>query len=261
MFDRVTGALKRDGSGSNLMVMPGTDFRTGIPAGPAPSNTQYVRQFGLQREQEAHRDAQLLQPQPLWRAIECAFSLAVLVLASPLLLFIAILIKLDTPGPALFFQPRAGKDGRPFKFVKFRTMYTDARQRFPELYAYKYDNVDKITFKVKDDPRRTPVGRFLRRTTIDELPNFWNVLTGDMALVGPRPEILEMLPYYKGDDLLKFKVKPGVTGLAQAYGRGNLTFRETVDLDVKYVRERSLLLDISILLRTVVMVIFGRGAF
>jgi lipopolysaccharide/colanic/teichoic acid biosynthesis glycosyltransferase len=101
----------------------------------------------------------------------------------------------------------------------------------------------------------------LRRTTIDELPNFWNVLTSDMALVGPRPEILEMLPYYKGDDLLKFKVKPGITGLAQTYGRGNLTFRETVDLDVKYVRERSFLLDISILLRTVLMVVAGRGAF
>jgi lipopolysaccharide/colanic/teichoic acid biosynthesis glycosyltransferase len=101
----------------------------------------------------------------------------------------------------------------------------------------------------------------LRRTTIDELPNFWNVLTGDMALVGPLPEILEMLPYYKGNDLLKFKVKPGITGLAQAYGRGNLTFRETVDLDVKYVRERSFLLDISILLRTVLMVVAGRGAF
>jgi lipopolysaccharide/colanic/teichoic acid biosynthesis glycosyltransferase len=261
MSDRVMGTLKREGVDSKLAALPGTDLRTGMPAGPAPSHAQFVRQFGLQRGPEAGRNALSSRPQPLWRTIEWVISLAVLLLASPLLLFIALVIKLDTPGPALFFQLRARKDGRPFKFVKFRTMYADARQRFPELYAYKYDDVDKIAFKVRDDPRRTPLGRLLRRTTIDELPNFWNVLTGDMALVGPRPEILEMLPYYKGDDLLKFKVKPGVTGLAQTYSRGNLMFRETVDLDVKYVRERSLVLDVSILLRTLLMVVASRGAF
>lgn len=259
MFVRMMGALKREEADNELTPMPGTKFRTA--ADPVLSSTQLVGNFGFQSEQGPRRDGLLPWPQLLWRAMECVFALAILLAMFPLLLLVGIIIKLDSPGPALFFQPRAGKDGRSFKFVKFRTMHADARQRFPELYAYKYDDVDKIAFKIRDDPRRTPFGKFLRRTTIDELPNFWNVLTGDMALVGPRPEILEMLPYYKGNDLLKFKVKPGITGLAQAYGRGNLTFRETVDLDVKYVRERSFLLDISILLRTVLMVIAGRGAF
>jgi len=261
MFDLVTEALKREDGEGKLTVRPGADFQSGMPAGPVPSIVPLAGQFGLQLRQVSREDGLAPWPRVLSRATEWAFSLAVLLAALPLLLFFAALIKLDTSGPALFFQQRVGKDGRPFTFVKFRTMYADARERFPELYAYKYDDVDKIAFKVKDDPRRTPIGRFLRRTTIDELPNFWNVVTGDMALVGPRPEIFEMLPYYKGDDLIKFKVKPGITGMAQTYGRGNLTFRETVDLDVKYVRERSFLLDISILVRTVIMVVAGRGAF
>lgn len=197
------------------------------------------------------------------RCFECAFALSILLMSLPLLLLVAILIKLDTPGPALFFQSRAGKDAKPFRFVKFRTMYADARERFPELYAYKYedDEVDAVIFKVPNDPRRTPIGRALRRTSLDELPNLWNVLTGDMTLVGPRPEIPEMLAYYKGEDLLKFKVKPGVTGLAQTFGRGYLSFRETVDLDVAYVKARSFSLDIAIIYRTVKMVFVGHGAF
>jgi lipopolysaccharide/colanic/teichoic acid biosynthesis glycosyltransferase len=142
-------------------------------------------------------------------------------------------------------------------------MYVDARERFPELYAYKYkdDEVQGVKFKIPNDPRRTHLGRLLRKTTIDELPNFWNVLTGHMALVGPRPEILEMLPYYRGEDLLKFSVRPGVTGLAQTDGRGCLNFRETVDLDVIYVKTRSFWLDICIIFRTIKMVILGSGAF
>lgn len=211
----------------------------------------------------AERGPQQERPTVALRIFECACALGFLVASLPITLLIALLIKIDSPGPALFRQARLGKNARLFPFVKFRTMYVDARERFPELYAYSYDDdeIRTIMFKVVDDPRRTRIGRLLRKSSLDELPNFWNVLTGDMALVGPRPEIPEMLPYYQGEDLLKFTVRPGVTGLAQVSGRGNLTFRETVDLDVAYVKSRSFLGDVDVLLRTVKMVLVSHGAF
>jgi len=199
----------------------------------------------------------------LWRIVDVAIALCVLFATLPLLLVIAAVIRLDSPGPALFFQHRLGRGARPFRFVKFRTMHVDARQRFPELYAYQYDEgeIQSIRFKVSNDPRVTRFGRWLRVTSIDELPNCWNVLTGDMSLVGPRPEIPEMLTYYHGDDQRKFAVRPGITGLAQTRGRGDLTFRETVRLDCVYVRDRSVALNIKVLWRTVRMVLAGHGAF
>ena len=141
-------------------------------------------------------------------------------------------------------------------------MYVDARERFPELYRYAYDDeqMKTLVFKVKDDPRLTPQGRWLRKTSLDELPNFWNVLTGDMAFVGPRPEIPQMLPYYPGELRKKFSVRPGVTGLAQVSGRGNLTFRETAELDLQYVRQRSWRMDLYILLKSVKSVLLAVGA-
>jgi lipopolysaccharide/colanic/teichoic acid biosynthesis glycosyltransferase len=197
------------------------------------------------------------------RMFECAVALSVLVLSAPLCLVLAVLVRLDSPGPVLFFQTRLGRGAKPFRFVKFRTMLVDARERYPELYRYKYtpEQIEVMRFKVKDDPRTTRFGEWLRKTSLDELPNFWNVLTGDMALVGPRPEIPEMLPYYSGEGLLKFSVKPGVTGFAQTAGRGHLSFRETVRLDVEYVKTRSLLVDLKMMLNTVAMVVRGHGAF
>ena len=197
------------------------------------------------------------------RAFEIVVASIVLVVSLPIMLWVGFIIKRGTPGPALFLQKRVGRDRKLFRFVKFRTMYVDARERFPELYAYTYDEdgLAQLRFKVEDDPRVTPQGRWLRQSTLDEIPNFWNVLTGDMALVGPRPEIPEMLRYYHGEMNRKFEVRPGVTGLAQVSGRGRLGFHETVDLDVDYVRRQSLLLDIKILLRTVKIVLVGDGAF
>lgn len=197
------------------------------------------------------------------RAFEVAVAASVLVLTLPLMIALAVVVKLGTPGPVLFFQRRVGKDGRLFTFVKFRTMYTDARERFPELYAYRYtpEDLNSLKFKVEEDPRVTPQGRWLRRTSLDELPNFWNVLTGDMALVGPRPEIPEMLPYYPGLSALKFSVRPGVTGLAQVSGRGHLSFRDTVRLDLEYARKASFLFDLKLILKTLKMVALGNGAF
>lgn len=202
-------------------------------------------------------------PNPLWRAAEIVLALAICILTLPIMLVLAALIRLTTPGPAIFVQHRVGLGGKTFRFFKFRTMYADARQRFPELYAYSYDDqsIRTLKFKIDNDPRLTPIGRILRRTSLDELPNFWNVVQGSMALVGPRPEIPEMLPYYQGVMRKKFSVRPGVTGLAQVSGRGNLGFMETVRLDLEYVRSRSMSYDIVLLFRTVKKVLLGDGAF
>jgi lipopolysaccharide/colanic/teichoic acid biosynthesis glycosyltransferase len=198
-----------------------------------------------------------------YRAFEILAASIALVLAIPLLLVVGAIIKAGTRGPMLFWQQRMGANCKPFAFVKFRTMYHDARTRHPELYAYRYDarQLKTLHFKIEDDPRVTPQGRWLRKSTLDELPNFWNVITGSMALVGPRPEIPEMLPYYSGEMLAKFSVRPGITGLAQISGRGRLGFHETVALDVTYVRHQSIWLDMRILLKTVLMVVLRDGAF
>lgn len=196
-------------------------------------------------------------------AIERVVALVVLVVALPVMLLIAVLVRLDSPGPALFRQPRVGRNGKIFHFYKFRTLYVDARERFPELYAYRFtpQQITEFHFKIPNDPRVTKMGRWLRQSTLDELPNFWNVVTGDMALVGPRPEIPEMLPYYHGAMLRKFDVRPGVTGLAQISGRGRLSFQQTVEYDLEYVQRRSLAFDVRIVLETLYSVIRRDGAF
>ena len=206
------------------------------------------------------RRARVSVPQ---RVFECVFAATALVLTVPIMLAMAIVIRRGTPGGALFFQTRLGVNRQPFVFVKFRTLYADARQRFPDLYAYQYNDEElrSLIFKITNDPRVTPQGRWMRTTTLDELPNFWNVLRGDMALVGPRPEIPEMLPYYTGEMLQKFSVRPGITGLAQISGRGRLGFFETVKLDVEYVKTRSWIVDLKILLLTASKLLTRDGAF
>lgn len=207
---------------------------------------------------EAHDEPSVPQ-----RIFEVVIASLALIAFMPVMLVIALLIRLDSPGPVLFRQQRVGKGGRLFTFVKFRTLYADARQRFPELYAYRYspEELSTLKFKVDHDPRVTRRGAWLRRTSLDELPNFWNVLTGDMALVGPRPEIPEMLPYYHDEMLLKFSVRPGVTGPAQVSGRGRLGFYETVQYDLSYVRERSWRHDLRMIWTTVRKVLAQDGAF
>lgn len=197
------------------------------------------------------------------RGVEILVALVAIVLTLPVMLLIALIVRLDSPGPVLFFQTRLGKGAKPFTFVKFRTLFADARQRWPELYAYEYSAEDlrDLKFKVDDDPRVTRAGTWLRKTSLDELPNFWNVLTGDMALAGPRPEIPEMLPYYRGDMMLKFSVRPGITGPAQISGRGRLSFYDTVAFDTEYVRRRSLRYDVAIILTTIKKVLAQDGAF
>lgn len=197
------------------------------------------------------------------RAIEVLLASCALLLTAPVMLVLAIIIRRGTPGKALFRQQRIGTNLVPFGFVKFRTLYADARERFPQLFEYKYsdEEIASLIFKTSDDPRVTPQGKWLRTSTLDELPNFWNVLKGEMALVGPRPEIPEMLPYYSNEQLLKFTVRPGITGLAQISGRGRLSFQDTVKLDVEYVKRRSLLLDLKILFLTAYKLVTRDGAF
>jgi exopolysaccharide production protein ExoY len=200
---------------------------------------------------------------PLTRLVEITVALIAIILTAPIMLWMAALIRRGTPGPALFFQSRVGINGRLFRFVKFRTLYTDAKVRWPELYAYQYtqDELDQMKFKWRNDPRVTPQGKWMRFSSLDELPNFWNLLLGHIALVGPRPEIPEMLPYYTKSQLRKFSVRPGITGLAQVSGRGRLTFQEGVAFDCEYVDTRNLWLDLKIVFLTVYKIVIRDGAF
>lgn len=201
---------------------------------------------------------------PVWyRIIEIVAAAFALVLTLPVMLVVAILIKLDSPGPVLFKQQRVARGGRTFTFLKFRTMAKDGNLRFPSLSpaALRKAATADLRLSNDNDPRVTRIGKWLRRTSIDELPNFIHVLTGHMALVGPRPEMPEILPHYTSEQLAKFSVKPGVTGYAQICGRGELDFAETVAYDLRYVRERSLAVDLHVLFRTVWEVFGGRGAW
>ncbi len=196
------------------------------------------------------------------RILDIVGSLLLLLLTWPLMLVIALLIRLDSPGPAIFRQQRVTRGGRLFTFYKFRTMWVDAPERFPALYDYaSVAETSSVYYKLSDDPRSTNVGRWLRRSTLDELPNLINVLRGDMSLVGPRPELPELVALYRPEELALFFTKAGLTGLAQIAGRSLLTVRERISLDLRYVTNQTLLLDIRLLLGTVRAVLLRRGAF
>ena len=197
------------------------------------------------------------------RTLDLVGAVVLIVLTAPLMLALALLIRLDSPGPAVFRQCRVTRGGRTFRFYKFRTMYVDARERFPELYAYAFttDEAGATYYKLADDPRNTRVGRWLRRTTLDELPNLFNVLRGDISLVGPRPDLPELVLQYRPEELACLFTKAGLTGVAQVAGRSLLTVRERLTLDLRYVAQQTLLLDLRILWRTVIVVLSGKGAF
>lgn len=195
--------------------------------------------------------------------VERFLALIALILFAPLMLVIAAIIRFDSPGPALFRQLRVQQGGKLFRFTKFRTYYADAKDRFPELYIYTIapETLQDYKFKVPDDPRATRFGKWLRKSTLDELPNLWHVLTGEMTIVGPRPEIPEFLPNYTHEELRIFCIRPGVTGLAQISGRGLLTFPETCAYNLEYLKKRSVAFDTKIVVLTVWRVILRHGAF
>jgi len=203
------------------------------------------------------------------RGLDVVGSLILLVVLSPLLLLIAALVKLSSHGPVFFRQVRIGQIMKPFTMLKFRTMYsgTDHRvhhefvSRFIKASGQVHEPGKNGFFKLTNDPRVTPVGRILRKTSLDELPQLWNVLRGDMSLVGPRPPLPYELEQYKPWHRRRvLEAKPGLTGLWQVAGRSRTTFDEMVRLDLRYARTRSLWTDIKILLATPAAVISGKGA-
>jgi exopolysaccharide biosynthesis polyprenyl glycosylphosphotransferase len=195
----------------------------------------------------------------LKRALDVTVSLSALVLLWPLFLAIALLILLDSRGPVLFSQVRVGMGGREFRMQKFRTMVRDAEAQLPDLV--RFDSLREPMFKLQDDPRVTRVGRLLRRTSLDEIPQLFNVLKGDMSLVGPRPEQVELVGRYQADELFRLTVKPGLTGPMQVYGRGHLTFEERLSVERDYIENLSFWRDLRILALTLPIVVTARGAF
>ena len=207
------------------------------------------------------------------RVLDVAVSLIALVLLSPLIAAIGLIIKLESRGPAIFSQLRPGKDHRNFRFYKFRSMYCDAEEKRAGLKSL--NKMEGPIFKIEDDPRITPSGRLLRRSSLDELPQLVNVLKGDMSLVGPRPLVLQDIeapmnpvnPSHGEKQRLlalwaerRLEVPPGLTGLWQVSGRNELPLEGWIKNDLKYVEERSFLLDVMILLKTIPVVLSGKGA-
>jgi exopolysaccharide biosynthesis polyprenyl glycosylphosphotransferase len=193
------------------------------------------------------------------RLVDIVVSAAGLILLAPLMLVIAIAIRLDSRGPALFTQWRAGRNGRPFKILKFRTMCHDAQERIDEVISI--ERLDEPMYKLRQDPRVTKVGRLLRRTSLDELPQLINVLRGDMSLVGPRPEELWLVERYGETQRFRLEMRPGLTGPMQVHGRGELTFQERLAVEREYVENYSLRKDLRILLRTLSAVLRANGAY
>ena len=181
------------------------------------------------------------------RALDIAVSAVALLLLMPVFLVIALLVKLDG-GPVFFPQTRIGLNGRGFRMLKFRSMCVDAEARLSELLA-KNEKASGVTFKMKDDPRITRIGKVLRKSSLDELPQFWNVLRGDMSLVGPRPPVPREVALYSQADRRRLLVKPGITGLWQVSGKDH-TFEQMVALDIHYVQNVSLQMDARIIFRT-----------
>ena len=196
----------------------------------------------------------------LKRLFDVLVSAAMFLLLAPLLLAVGLAIKATDGGPVLFWQVRVGRWGQEFRFPKFRSMVVDAERLQAQLAAQSH-HADQRTFKMKRDPRVTWIGRIIRKTSIDELPQLWNVLKGEMSLVGPRPPVPSEVAQYTLADRRRLDVTPGLTGLWQVSGRGDVPFPRQVALDVQYVESRSLWLDLKILLATVPAVIFGKGAY
>jgi exopolysaccharide biosynthesis polyprenyl glycosylphosphotransferase len=195
----------------------------------------------------------------LKRLLDIVVASFALVFVSPVLLITAILIRLDSPGPILFRQTRVGKWGKHFTCLKFRSMYVDAEQRKRDLMAL--NEADGPVFKLKNDPRVTRVGSVIRKLSVDELPQLFNVLRGDMSLVGPRPALPSEVSRYTYDQQRRLHAIPGITGLQQVSGRSDISFQRWVELDLQYITQQSLWKDIEILLKTIPAVLFSRGAY
>jgi lipopolysaccharide/colanic/teichoic acid biosynthesis glycosyltransferase len=196
----------------------------------------------------------------LKRLMDATGALALALVLSPVLILVPLLIKLEDGGPVLFWQTRVGRWGRTFPFPKFRSMVVNAEALKDELLRLN-DHGESVTFKMKRDPRITRVGAFLRRTSLDELPQVWSVIKGDMSLVGPRPPVPSEVEDYTLRDRRRLDVRPGLTCLWQVSGRGEIPFPEQVRMDVEYIENRGFWTDVRLLVLTVPAVLLGRGAY
>jgi lipopolysaccharide/colanic/teichoic acid biosynthesis glycosyltransferase len=195
------------------------------------------------------------------RTLDIAVAGTALILLAPLLLLAAAAVKLTSPGGVLFAQERIGKNGRRFQMLKFRTMRTGADAEKSLLAATTQGATDGVRFKLRNDPRITPIGRFLRKFSIDELPQLWNVLRGDMTLIGPRPAVWREVALYDARAMRRLEVQQGLTCLWQVGGRSDLSFEEQVTLDLEYVDTTTPAEEIKIVAKTIPAVITGRGAY
>lgn len=201
------------------------------------------------------------------RIMDVAFTLLLLPFVGFVLLIVAILVRIDSDGPILFRQKRIGQDGVEFEFLKFRSMYInndDSQHRSAIEQFMSGSLIDASTnsatpYKLKVDPRVTRVGKFIRKTSLDELPQFFNVLRGEMSLVGPRPPLAYEVEHYNNHDKLRLSGKPGLTGTWQVYGRSRVSFTEMVEMDISYLRQQSLLYDLKLIFLTIPVMLFGRG--
>lgn len=201
------------------------------------------------------------------RIFDIFFSLLVLTLSIPLFLIIALSVRLTSPGPIFYCSLRIGRSGHLFRFWKFRSMYRDADERLEELLNSNPTLKQEWNkyCKLKKDPRLTPIGRFLRRTSLDEFPQFWNVLIGDLSIVGPRPylprEAQKMYEVIGNQIATLYSLRPGLTGLWQTSGRSLLTFDQRIKLDLKYIQEQNFMCDLRLILKTIPAIFFPNGAF
>jgi len=194
------------------------------------------------------------------RFIDIIASILLLLLLTPLFGVIMLLIYLSSPGPVFYKQTRVGRWGKLFTMWKFRSMYCDADARLKEIMAQN-EMTGGVIFKMKNDPRIIPIGRFIRKASIDELPQLWNVFKGDMSLVGPRPALPSEVNQYSLQDRQRLEVIPGITCIWQVSGRSDIPFPQQVQLDVEYIQSQSLLLDLKLLLKTIPAVLLSRGAY
>ncbi|MBO9600592.1 MAG: sugar transferase [Cohnella sp.] len=194
------------------------------------------------------------------RLFDIVFAASGILFLLPVFILIAAVIKLSEPRGTVFFkQTRIGKDGKPFSMYKFRSMVVNAEELLAKLQHR--NEIQGAMFKIRSDPRVTKIGKFIRKTSLDELPQLWNVLKGDMSLVGPRPGLPREVEQYTGRDRLRLLVPPGCTGLWQVSGRNGLSFKQMVDMDLDYISRRSLLFDLRLIFRTFVVIVYPKDAY
>jgi exopolysaccharide biosynthesis polyprenyl glycosylphosphotransferase len=250
-----SGSGVSNGSASNVLLLDPPVTRSETAAANAPLATGQAVAF----PDGSLADGDIVY-EVFKRGMDVAGSALGLLIASPLMLVIALLVKLTSRGPIFYSHTRVGKDGHDFTCFKFRTMVKDADKIKRKLQQQNSHN-DHRTFKIPDDPRVTAVGRFLRRTSLDELPQLINVLRGEMSLVGPRPALPTEVERYTFDDMQRLDVKPGLTCIWQVSGRSNIAFPEQLEMDVRYIRNRSLWLDCKLIALTIPAVLSADGAY